>query len=90
MNLVNWLLVGGTSMVMMYTGLMFDPAWAHVEFVRSKLAPFAGLALINYIAVPLLVLALIEALPINPSLTLALLTLAILPCAKCWSPASRW
>lgn len=81
MTLVNILLVGGTSMIMMYTGLLFDPAWASIAYVRTKLRPFGGLALINYIAVPLLLLGMIEMFPMNASLALALVTLTALPCA---------
>ena len=53
MDLVNWLLAGVISLAMMYAGLLFDPAWANLAFVRDKLRPFAGLAAVNYLVVPL-------------------------------------
>jgi predicted Na+-dependent transporter len=81
MTLVNWLLAGGISLAMMYTGLLFDPAWANPGFIRNKVRPFAGLALVNYLAVPFLAVIVVAILPVNPTLTLALLTLSVLPCA---------
>ena len=81
MTLVNWFVLIGIGLAMLYTGLLFDPAWANLDSVRSKLRPFSGLVLINYVVVPIFTILLLEIFPTNPSLTLALLTLAALPCA---------
>lgn len=81
MTEVQWLLAAGIGMAMLYTGLLFDPAWVHREFLLGNLRRFARVAAVNYLAVPLLALAMIWLLPINATLSVALLTLAALPCA---------
>lgn len=81
MTFVQWLIASGIAVAMLYTGLLVDSRWANRDYLFSSLRRFAGVATINYLAVPLLSVAMIWLLPINPTLSLALLTLAALPCA---------
>ena len=81
MSTVQWLLAGGIALAMLYTGLLVNPAWLTRGFLRGKLRPFASMAALNYLAVPVFALGMTWLLPIDPTLALTLLTLAALPCA---------
>ena len=74
------LLAGGLALAMLYTGLLVNPAWLTRGFLRGKLRPFASMAALNYLAVPVFALGMTWLLPIDPTLALTLLTLAALPC----------
>ena len=69
------------ALIMLMSGMLFDPAVFRRQLNRKTLAEFANLAIANYLVIPLIVLGGLWLAPLDPMSKLALLTLAMLPCA---------
>ena len=72
----------GTVVIMVYSGLLFEPQLMRQQLVKSGMwLSLAQLSAVNYLLVPLATLVLIWQIPSPPGLNLAMLTLAFMPCA---------
>lgn len=69
------------ALIMLMSGMLFNPAAFRRQFNRKTLTEFANLATANYLVIPLIVLGGLWLAPLDPMSKLALLTLAMLPCA---------
>ena len=69
------------AVIMLMSGMLFNPAEFRRQFNCKTLAEFANLAIANYHVIQLIVLGGLWLAPLDPMSKLALLTLAMLPCA---------
>ena len=69
------------ALIMLMSGMLLNPAVFRRQFNRKTLAEFANLAMANYLVIPIIVLGGLWLVPLDPMSKLALLTLAMLPCA---------
>lgn len=71
-----------TLVMLVYSGLLFDPNLIRSQLGASSLREFGILALANYVVIPVLTLGLIRICGFPPVLNLVLLTMALMPCAS--------
>ena len=82
MTITTFIVAIGTMIFMVYSGLVFDPVLMREQLKRPRvMLSLAQLTVLNFLVVPFAALVLIWMLPSPPGLNLAVLTLAMMPCA---------
>jgi hypothetical protein len=81
MDIINLTIAGSGALLMLYTGMSFSFAELKTTLNRKNLTSFYGLTAINYFIIPLLTYLVVALILDFSALGLALLTLAVLPCA---------
>lgn len=81
MNAADIVMSISAAILMFYSGLLLEPAFARQLLTRVNLQAMGRLALVNLLLIPLLTLGLIQLIGSDPGLKLALLMIAAMPCA---------
>ena len=79
-------IVAVTILLLVYSGMLFDPVLIRRQFEPVNLRDLGLLTIANYLLVPLFTLAIIWLFSFPPVLNLVLLTMAFLPCASAVPP----
>jgi bile acid:Na+ symporter, BASS family len=67
--------------IMLLSGILLDPQVFRRQFNAASVKEFANLALASFIVIPAIVIALLWKAPLDPHVKMALVILAMLPCA---------
>lgn len=78
--------IGITSLLLLYSGMLFDPPLIKRQLVPQRLMAFGILMIANYVAVPVATLVITWTAGFPPVLNVVLLTMAMLPCASTVPP----